>query len=86
MTDVWNSDAHFGFEGPSAGGNLGTATAPTPAAPATSTLQPHDNAARALTDPRGSAIFWIAIAAVAGLAMVSGQLKVAANLKARGGK
>lgn len=81
---MWNSDDHFGFDGPAAGG--ATATAPTPATPATSTLQPHDNAAKALIDPRGSAIFWIAIFAVAGLAMVTGQLRFSGNLRARGGK
>lgn len=81
---MWNSDDHFGFVQESAGGNI--ATAPTPATPATSTLQPPDSAARALIDPRGSAIFWVAVAAVLGLAMVSGQLKVSAAVKARGGK
>lgn len=81
---LWNSDDTFGFAGASAGG--ATATAPTPAHPATSTIAPASNAARALLDPRGSAIFWVAAAAVLGLAMVSGQLKVSAAVKARGGK
>lgn len=81
---TWNSDDHFGFAGESAGGNI--ATAPTPAQPATSTLKPPENAARALIDPKGSAIFWVAAFAVLGLAMVSGQLKVSAAVKARGGK
>lgn len=84
MAGIWDSDATFGFEGASAGGNI--ATAPAPGAPATSSLQPPPNALKALTDPRGSAIFWIAIAAILGLAMVSGQLAVSAKVKARGGK
>ena len=84
MTDVWNSDSHFGFADEAAGGNL--AVAATPATPATSTLKPHDNAAKALIDPRGSAIFWVAVAAALGLAMVSGQLAVSAKVKTRAGK
>lgn len=84
---LWDSDSTFGFEGAAAGGNLGTAT--TPATPATAKLAPASaggNPFAALIDPRGSAVFWIALAAVLGLAMVSGQLKVSAALKARGGK
>jgi hypothetical protein len=84
MNTIWNSDDHFGFEGPAAGGNL--AAAATPAAPAASSLQPQQNAARALVDPKGSAIFWLALFAVLGLAMVSGQLAVSAKVRARGGK
>lgn len=84
MRGSWDSDSAFGFDGPSAGGNL--ATAPTPTAPASSPLQPAPNAARAMVDPRGSAIFWIALAAALGLAMVSGQLAVSAKVRARGGK
>ena len=80
----WNSDDHFGFAGAAAGGS--TATAATPVAPASSTLRPHPNALGALTDPRGSAIFWIVLAAGLGLAMVTGQLKVSAALKTRAGK
>ena len=41
---------------------------------------------KGLLDPRGSAIFWVVVAAVLGLAMVSGQLKVSAALNGRGGK
>lgn len=84
MASIWNSDDAFGFAQASAGGNL--ATAPTPAAPASSSVQPASNAAKALVDPKGSAIFWVAAAAVLGLAMVSGQLAVSAKVKARGGK
>jgi hypothetical protein len=81
---AWSTDDRFGFDGPAAGGNL--AVAATPSTPASSSLAPQQNAARALIDPKGSAIFWVAGAAVLGLAMVSGQLAVSAKVKARGGK
>lgn len=44
------------------------------------------NPLRALADPRNSAIFWIGLAALLGLVIVSGQLKVSAAIAARGGK
>jgi hypothetical protein len=50
------------------------------------TMGPPPNALRALTDWQHSPIFWVAIAAVLGLAMVSGQLAVSARLRARGGR
>lgn len=81
---AWDSDSRFGFTGSSAGGNLGTAA--TPAATAQAPLQPSHNAAKNLLDPKGSAIFWVAVFAALGLAMVSGQLKVSAALNARGGR
>lgn len=84
MTDLWNSDAAFGFRQESAGGNIGTAA--TPSSIAASPLQPHPHALGALLDPRGSAVFWLAVAAILGLAMVSGQIKVSAALKTRAGK
>lgn len=40
---------------------------------------------RGIVDPN-SAIFWLAVAAVLGLAIVSGELKLSAALKARGGR
>lgn len=62
----------------------------TPAAPAyastEATLQPASTPLRALVDPRGSAIFWIALAAVLGLVLVTGQLKVSAALKGKAGR
>lgn len=81
---TWDSDSRFGFERQSSGGNL--ATAATPAQPVASPLKPSHNALANLVDPKGSAIFWVAVAAVLGLAMVSGQLKISAAVKARGGK
>jgi hypothetical protein len=48
--------------------------------------QPPMQARRALLDPQGSAIFWVALAAVLGLVLVTGQLKVSAALRARGGR
>ena len=47
------------------------------------TLRP-SSGARALLDPKGSALFWVGLAAVLGLSLVTGQLKVSAAL--RGGR
>jgi hypothetical protein len=62
----------------------------TPSAPAMATTEathsPPDNPLRALLDPRNSAIFWVALAAIIGLVAVTGQLKVSAALSAKGGK
>jgi hypothetical protein len=82
--DDWNSDSYFGFDGPASGGD--TAVAATPTSGARSTLQPSRNAVQAITDPKGSAIFWIALAAILGLLMVQGQFAVSAKLKSRAGK
>lgn len=61
----------------------------TPAAPAhastEATLLPAEGF-RGLLDPKGSPLFWIGLAAVLGLVIVTGQLKVSAALRARGGK
>jgi hypothetical protein len=48
--------------------------------------QPPRAAAMALLDPKGSAIFWIAAAAVLGLVLVTGQVKIEAALSGRGGR
>lgn len=82
--DTWNSDAAFGFKQESAGGNMGVASAPT--AVASSALKPHPNAIGALLDPKGSGIFWLALAAILGLAMVTFQLKIGTEIKSRAGK
>lgn len=60
----------------------------TGAAPAIATVSKTSPATglKGLLNPRGSAIFWVVVAAVLGLAMVSGQLKVSAALNGRGGK
>ena len=50
------------------------------------TLQPARSPVSALLDPRGSALFWIALASVLGLLLVSGELKVAAAVRGRAGK
>jgi hypothetical protein len=47
---------------------------------------PSTSAVKALLDPHGSAIFWIALAALLGLMMVTGQIKVQAALGGRAGK
>ncbi len=52
----------------------------------TATLQPASPATRAILDPKGSAIFWIAAAALLGLVMVTGQFKVQAALGGRAGR
>ena len=44
------------------------------------------SASRGLIDPHGSAIFWIGVAAVLGLVLVSGQLRVEAALGGRAGR
>lgn len=49
-------------------------------------LEPPPSALHAIADPRGSAIFWIAAAAVLGLILVTGQFKVQAALGARAGR
>lgn len=41
---------------------------------------------KALLDPSGSAIFWIGLAALVGLFMVSGELSIAAKLGGRAGR
>ncbi len=48
--------------------------------------QPPSNPIMALLDPKGSAIFWIALAAVLGLIIVTGQVKIEAALGGRAGK
>lgn len=62
----------------------------TPAAPAIATTevttQPANSAIRRILDPQGSASFWIFLAAILGLAIVSGELKVAAALGGRLGR
>lgn len=62
----------------------------TPAAPAMATTDATnsspDNPLRALLDPRDSALFWIGLASVLGLLLVTGQLKVQAAVSARKGK
>lgn len=60
----------------------GTSAAPA-IATTNATVRP---GARGLLDPRGSALFWVGLAAVLGLILVSGQLKVSAVLNGRGGK
>jgi len=61
----------------------------TPAAPAyastEATLLPSEGF-HGLLDPKGSPLFWIGLAAILGLVIVSGQLKVSAALRARGGR
>lgn len=48
--------------------------------------EPPMNPLAALVDPSHSAIFWIALAAVLGLVMVTGQFKVQAAVGGRAGR
>jgi hypothetical protein len=48
--------------------------------------EPPANPVRALVNPSHSAIFWIGLAAVLGLVLVSGQVKVEAALGGRAGR
>lgn len=50
------------------------------------TLAPSSNAFAAMLDPRGSAIFWIALFAILGLVLVTGQIKVEGAVGTRYGK
>lgn len=51
-----------------------------------SSLEPPRTAVRALADPQGSAIFWIAAAAILGLILITGRLRVEAALGGRAGR
>lgn len=66
------------------------ASSDTPAAPAIATTDATnsspDNPLRALLDPRDSALFWIGLAAILGLLLVTGQLKVSAAVAAKTSK
>lgn len=79
MSPSWDSDDRFGFAGPSSGSD--TAVAAAPGFPPTSTLAPSTSAVKALTDPRGSAIFWITAAGILGLGLVSGELSIRERLR-----
>jgi hypothetical protein len=48
--------------------------------------EPPLNPLRALTDPTHSAIFWIGLAALLGLVLVTGQFRVQAALGGRAGR
>lgn len=48
--------------------------------------EPPDNPVLALLDPQGSAIFWVGLAALLGLLLVTGELKVQAAIGGRAGK
>jgi hypothetical protein len=84
VSNLWNSDHAFGFSGPSAGAGGAVATAP--GLPAVSNTQPSSSAnggsaLKAITDPKGSAIFWITAAAIIGLGLVSGEFAIKERLR-----
>jgi hypothetical protein len=60
--------------------------APSPMATTRLRNAPPDNPVRALLDPSHSAIFWVALAALLGLILVTGQFKVQAALGGRAGR
>jgi hypothetical protein len=47
---------------------------------------PPTNPVKALLDPHSSAIFWIALAAILGLVLVTGQVRLDAKLGGRAGR
>ena len=53
---------------------------PSPIATTRASLAVPSNPLKALIDPQGSAIFWIALAAVFGLLMVHGQAQISGKL------
>jgi hypothetical protein len=62
-------------------------TTPTPTMATTRARNvPPENVIRALLDPHGSAIFWVALAAILGLVLVTGQVRVEAALGGRAGR
>jgi len=61
-------------------------SAPSPVATTRVQNEPPANPLRALIDPHGSAIFWIGLAALLGLVMITGQFRVQAALGGRAGR
>jgi hypothetical protein len=61
-------------------------SAPSPIATTRVRNTPPANPLKALTDPHGSAIFWIALAAILGLVLVTGQVRLDAKLGGRAGR
>lgn len=62
-------------------------TTPTPTVATTRVRNdPPANPIRALLDPQHSAIFWVALAAILGLVLVTGQVRVEAALGGRAGR
>ena len=59
---------------------------PSPVATTRVQNQPPSNPLRALIDPSHSAIFWIGLAALLGLVMVTGQFRIQAALGGRAGR
>lgn len=59
---------------------------PSPVATTRAQNEPPASSIKALLDPSHSAIFWIGLAAILGLVMVTGQFRVQAALGGRAGK
>lgn len=78
----------FGISGSGLAGEQIMDPSGAPSAMATTRVRndPPLNPVKALLDPSGSAIFWIGLAAVAGLLLVSGQIHLDAKLGGRAGR
>lgn len=78
----------FGVSGPdlAAAAQADSNSMPSPVATTRSQNQPPSNPLKALIDPTGSAIFWIAAAALLGLILVTGELRLDAKLGGRAGR
>lgn len=67
--------------------DIGNPTSPTPTVATTRQRnEPPLNPVKALVDPHSSAIFWIALASILGLVLVTGQVRVEAALGGRAGR
>jgi hypothetical protein len=67
--------------------DIANPTTPTPTVATTRARnEPPLNPVKALVDPHGSAIFWVALAAILGLVLVTGQVRVEAALGGRAGR
>lgn len=78
----------FGISGPdlAAASAADSSSATSPIATTRSRNAPPSNPFKALLDPTGSAIFWIGLAALLGLILVTGQARIDLKLGGRAGK
>jgi hypothetical protein len=86
---VWTAQETFGISGDALAYSM-HASPQTPDSPGIATAPQASKepvaGAGALVDPRGSAGFWIAVAAILGLVLVTGKFKVEAALGGRAGR
>ena len=87
---MWTIDDLFGIDSDT----LARADAADPTTPLrtyataenTPTMSPAPNALAAMLDPKGSPIFWIALFAILGLVLVTGQIRVEGAIGSRVGR